>query len=173
MSAYGMDPSLATRANGSPTSGGRNSYLIKLTVISTLGGLLFGYDTGVISGALPFLKKDLNLSSIQEATVVSSLLFGAMIGALIGGKLSDVLGRKGGLRVCSVLFFFGALGSALAPSYSVMLPARILLGIAVGAAAATVPVYLAEMAPANRRGRMVTINELMIVSGQFLAFTIN
>jgi MFS transporter, SP family, major inositol transporter len=148
-------------------------YLIKLTVISTLGGLLFGYDTGVISGALPFLKADLNLSDVQEASVVSSLLFGAMIGALIGGKLSDVLGRKGALRFCAILFFFGALGSALAPSFGVMLPARIVLGIAVGAAAATVPVYLAEMAPAHRRGRMVTINELMIVSGQLLAFAIN
>jgi len=71
--------------------------LIKLTVISTLGGLLFGYDTGVISGALPYLKKDLHLSDVQEASVVSSLLFGAMIGALIGGKLSDILGRKGSL----------------------------------------------------------------------------
>jgi MFS transporter, SP family, major inositol transporter len=148
-------------------------YLIKLTVISTLGGLLFGYDTGVISGALPFLKKDLNLSSVEEASVVSSLLFGAMIGALIGGKLSDFLGRKGSLRTCSILFFLGALGSSLAPSYAVMLPARIVLGLAVGAAAATVPVYLAEMAPAHRRGRMVTINELMIVGGQFLAFAIN
>src|SRR3954469_21073998 len=160
-------------SSGSAPTGGRAGYLIKLTVISTLGGLLFGYDTGVISGALPYLKKDLGLSSVQEASVVSSLLFGAMIGALIGGKLSDALGRKGSLRVCAVLFFFGALGSALAPSYAVMLPARIVLGIAVGAAAATVPVYLAEMAPAHRRGRMVTINELMIVGGQFLAFTIN
>src|SRR3954469_7917252 len=160
-------------SSGSAPTGGRAGYLIKLTVISTLGGLLFGYDTGVISGALPYLKKDLGLSSVQEASVVSSLLFGAMIGALIGGKLSDALGRKGSLRVCSILFFFGALGSALAPSYAVMLPARVVLGIAVGSAAATVPVYLAEMAPANRRGRMVTINELMIVSGQFLAFTIN
>jgi MFS transporter, SP family, major inositol transporter len=148
-------------------------YLIKLTVISTLGGLLFGYDTGVISGALPFLKEDLNLSSVQEASVVSSLLFGAMIGALIGGKLSDFLGRKGALRFCAIVFFLGALGTALAPSFAVMLPARIVLGIAVGAAAATVPVYLAEMAPAHRRGRMVTINELMIVGGQLLAFAIN
>ena len=160
-------------SSGSVPSGGRTGYLVKLTVISTLGGLLFGYDTGVISGALPYLKEDLELSSVQEATVVSSLLFGAMIGALVGGKLSDVLGRKGSLRVCAILFFFGALGSALAPSYGVMLPARIVLGVAVGAAAATVPVYLAEMAPAHRRGRMVTINELMIVGGQFLAFTIN
>jgi MFS transporter, SP family, major inositol transporter len=154
-------------------TGDRTGYLIKLTVISTLGGLLFGYDTGVISGALPFLKEDLNLSSLQEASVVSSLLFGAMIGALIGGKLSDVLGRKGALRFCAIVFFFGAIGTALAPSFGVMLPARIILGIAVGAAAATVPVYLAEMAPAHRRGRMVTINELMIVGGQLLAFAIN
>ncbi|HJV13241.1 MAG TPA: sugar porter family MFS transporter [Propionibacteriaceae bacterium] len=158
----------AGAANGTYTG-----YLVKLTVISTLGGLLFGYDTGVISGALPFLKEDLNLSDLQEATVVSSLLFGAMIGALIGGKLSDALGRKGALRFCAILFFFGALGTALAPSFAVMLPARIVLGIAVGAAAATVPVYLAEMAPAHKRGRMVTINELMIVGGQFLAFAIN
>jgi MFS transporter, SP family, major inositol transporter len=158
---------------GRVANGEFTGYLIKLTVISTLGGLLFGYDTGVISGALPFLKADLKLSDVQEASVVSSLLFGAMIGALIGGKLSDVLGRKGALRFCAILFFFGALGSALAPSFGVMLPARIVLGIAVGAAAATVPVYLAEMAPAHRRGRMVTINELMIVSGQLLAFAIN
>jgi MFS transporter, SP family, major inositol transporter len=158
---------------GGVATGEYTGYLIKLTVISTLGGLLFGYDTGVISGALPFLKADLNLSDVQEASVVSALLFGAMIGALIGGKLSDVLGRKGALRFCAILFFFGALGSALAPSFGVMLPARIVLGIAVGAAAATVPVYLAEMAPAHRRGRMVTINELMIVSGQLLAFAIN
>lgn len=109
-------------SNGSAASGGRAGYLIKPTVISTLGGLLFGYDTGVFSGALPYLKDDLGLSGVEEASVVSSLLFGAMIGALIGGKLSDVLGRKGSLRVCSVLFFFGALRSALAPSYAVMAP---------------------------------------------------
>src|SRR2546421_9231532 len=71
----------------------RRGYLVKLTVISTLGGLLFGYDTSVVSGALPFLKADLKLSSVQEATVVSSLLFGAMIGSLIGGKLADAWGR--------------------------------------------------------------------------------
>jgi major inositol transporter-like SP family MFS transporter len=168
MSAHGA----SVPASGT-TSGEYTGYLIKLTVISTLGGLLFGYDTGVISGALPFLKKDLNLSDLQEASVVSALLFGAMIGALIGGKLSDALGRKGALRFCAVVFFLGALGTSLAPSFGVMLPARIILGIAVGAAAATVPVYLAEMAPAHRRGRMVTINELMIVGGQFLAFAIN
>ena len=153
--------------------GGNPRFLIKLTVISTLGGLLFGYDTGVISGALPYLKEDLRLSDVQEASVVSSLLFGAMFGALMGGKLADKLGRKGSLLTCAVLFFLGTLGTSLAPSYGVMLVARIILGLAVGAAAATVPLYLAEMAPAHRRGRMVTINELMIVGGQFLAFAMN
>jgi Sugar (and other) transporter len=153
--------------------GGNPRFLIKLTVISTLGGLLFGYDTGVISGALPYLKADLQLSQVQEASVVSSLLFGAMFGALLGGKLADRLGRKGSLLACAVMFFLGTLGSSLAPAYGVMLVARVILGLAVGAAAATVPLYLAEMAPAHRRGRMVTINELMIVGGQFLAFAIN
>ena len=108
---------------------GYTGYLIKLTVISTLGGLLFGYDTGVISGALPFLKEDLQLSSVQEASVVSSLLFpGAAAGALVGGKLADVLGRKKSLLVCAALFFVGALACSLAPTVAVMVVARIILG---------------------------------------------
>src|ERR687884_283191 len=104
--------STSDRHSGAAQTGRRSGFLIKLTIISTLGGLLFGYDTGVISGALPFLVEDLNLSTLQEATVVSSLLFGAMFGALIGGKMADALGRKGALRVCSIMFFFGAIGAA-------------------------------------------------------------
>ena len=173
MSASEAHSTGGTRSGAAAQTGRRSGFLIKLTVISTLGGLLFGYDTGVISGALPFLVEDLKLSTVQEATVVSSLLFGAMFGALIGGKMADALGRKGALRVCSIMFFFGAIGAATAPSFGMMVAARILLGLAVGAAAATVPLFLAEMAPVHRRGRMVTINELMIVGGQFLAFAIN
>lgn len=155
-------------------TGKHNRFLIKLTVISTLGGLLFGYDTGVISGALLYMKEDLALTTFTEAVVVSSLLFpGAALGALLGGKLADTLGRKGSLLVCACLFFFGALICAIAPNVTIMVVGRILLGFGVGAAAATVPLYLAEMAPVDRRGRMVTINELMIVTGQFLAFAMN
>ena len=151
-----------------------NRFLIKLTVISTLGGLLFGYDTGVISGALLYMKTDLHLTPFTEALVVSSLLFpGAAFGALLGGKLADKLGRKGSLLVCAGLFLFGAIICATAPNVGVMVVGRILLGFGVGAAATTCPLYLAEMAPAHKRGRMVTINELMIVTGQFLAFAMN
>ena len=155
-------------------SGAHSRFLTKLTVISTLGGLLFGYDTGVISGALLYMNDDLGLSRVQEATVVSILLFpGAAVGALIGGRLADWLGRKGSLLVCAGLFLVGALGCAMAPGFAVMVAARIILGLGVGAAATTCPLYLAEMAPADRRGRMVTINELMIVTGQLLAFAMN
>ena len=158
-----------TEAGASP---GR--FLTKLTVIATLGGLLFGYDTGVISGALLYMKDDLNLSSFGEASVVSSLLFpGAALGALFGGRVADRLGRKRTLLLCACIFLVGALGCALAPGVQIMVAARIILGIGVGAASVTCPLYLAEMAPPDRRGRMVTINELMIVTGQMLAFAMN
>ena len=174
MSAIHSSHSSGGGAAGIKRSSAHNRFLIKLTVISTLGGLLFGYDTGVISGALLYMKTDLHLATFTEAVVVSSLLFpGAAFGALLGGKLADKLGRKGSLLVCAGLFFFGALICATAPNVEIMVAGRILLGFGVGAAAATCPLYLAEMAPADRRGRMVTINELMIVTGQFLAFAIN
>ena len=148
-------------------------YLTKLTVISTLGGLLFGYDTGVISGALLFIGKDLHLSQTEQTFVVTSLLFGAIIGAQIGGRLADAIGRRDSMRIYAVVFFLGAIGSGQAPTLSLIYASRVVLGLAVGAAAVTVPTYLSEMAPAHRRGRMTTINELMIVSGQFIAFGVN
>ena len=157
-----------------PSPGSSGKFLTKLTVIATLGGLLFGYDTGVISGALLYMKDDLALSAFGEATVVSALLFpGAAFGALFGGRVADRIGRKNALLVCAGLFLVGALGCALAPNVQIMVAARIILGLGVGAAAVTCPLYLAEMAPAERRGRMVTINELMIVTGQMLAFATN
>ena len=148
-------------------------FLLRITIIATLGGLLFGYDTGVISGALLYMRDDLNLTTSWEGFVVSSLLIGAAFGALIGGRLADGLGRKRSLMICAALFFCGAIGTATAPSLVPMIASRIVLGLAVGAASAVVPLFLAEIAPANRRGRIVTVNELMIVSGQLIAFIVN
>ncbi|MBG6184793.1 major inositol transporter-like SP family MFS transporter [Arthrobacter sp. CAN_A214] len=164
--------------NPEPTAlagqGNHRGYLIRLTAISTLGGLLFGYDTGVISGALLYMNDSFDMNAVEEASVVSSLLFpGAALGALTGGRLADRIGRRGTLLVCAVLFLVGALSCAFAPSVGFMIVARIILGLGVGAAAVTCPLYLAEMAPSHLRGRMVTINELMIVTGQMLAFAIN
>ena len=170
MSLHAPRPTAQRNKTGSKHRG----YLTRLTVISTLGGLLFGYDTGVISGALLYMQDSLNMSPVEEAMVVSALLFpGAALGALSGGRLADTLGRRGTLLVCALLFLVGALGCAVAPTVGFMVVARVILGLGVGAAAVTCPLYLAEMAPAHLRGRMVTINELMIVTGQMLAFAIN
>lgn len=159
----------------SDSTGSYKSNLRKIMVIATLGGLLFGYDTGVVNGALPFMSApdQLNLDALQEGMVVSALLIGAAAGSLCGGRLADAQGRKTNITVLSVIFFLSTLGCSLAPSFEVMLISRFALGLAVGGASVTVPAYLAEISPSEARGRMVTQNELMIVTGQLLAFVFN
>lgn len=150
-------------------------FLRKITIISTFGALLFGYDTGVINGALPFIAQadQLNLTPAMEGVVVSSLLFGAGIGSFFGGRLADRRGRRKMLIMLAVLFFFSAIGCAISPNVEGLIACRFILGLAVGGASVTVPTYLAEMSPVEGRGRMVTQNELMIVGGQLLAFVLN
>ncbi|MFE4706852.1 sugar porter family MFS transporter [Peribacillus simplex] len=150
-----------------------SSFLRKVIVISTLGGVLFGYDTGVINGALPYMTEELGLTGYTQGLVASVLLLGAAIGALFGGRLADSYGRRKTILMLSFVFLAGTLGCTLAPDVTVMVVSRFVLGLAVGAASVTVPAYLAEMSPADRRGRIVTINDLMVVSGQLLAFTFN
>ena len=150
-------------------------FIFTVMITSTLGGLLFGYDTGVINGALPYMAQpdQLDLTPALEGFVVSALLLGAAIGSVTGGRIADLMGRRNMILALAVIFFFAALGCTLSPTVYVMLPCRFILGLAVGGASVTVPVYLAEVAPADKRGRMVTQNELMIVSGQFLAYICN
>ncbi|KOV96821.1 major facilitator transporter [Streptomyces sp. NRRL B-1140] len=156
-----------------PTPPAVSRRLRVITTIATFGGLLFGYDTGVVNGALPYMTTDLGLTPVTEGMVTSSLLLGAALGAVAGGRMSDARGRRRTILLLAALFFLGALGCTLAPTTAVMVGARFVLGLAVGGTSVTVPVYLAEVSPAERRGPLVTRNELMIVTGQLLAFTVN
>ena len=155
------------------TRGPHSKRLGLVAVVATFGGLLFGYDTGVINGALEPMKDDLGLTSTTEGFVVSILIFGAAIGALIGGRLADTYGRRNNILMLACIFAIGTMGCVLSPTWEVLALFRFILGLAVGGASATVPVYLAEVSPVETRGSMVTRNEVMIVSGQFAAFVIN
>ncbi len=138
-----------------------------------LGGVLFGYDTGVISGALLFIPDDFKLTPFLQGAIVAALLLGAMFGAAFAGRLSDRLGRRHLIIVAAVIFTAGALLAALAPSVAVLITARFIIGLAVGSAALVVPLYLSEIAPTEVRGAVASLNQLMIVGGILLAFIVN
>ncbi|CAG9296324.1 sugar porter family MFS transporter [Celerinatantimonas diazotrophica] len=161
------------KASG-PNSDAKVEPFVKvIALVATLGGLLFGYDTGVISGALLFMQNDLHLTPFTTGLVTSSLLFGAAFGAVFAGRCATAMGRRRIIIILAVIFAVGAIGTSLSPNVHWMVIFRTILGVAVGGASATVPVYIAEISPANKRGQLVTIQELMIVSGQMLAYMSN
>jgi SP family sugar:H+ symporter-like MFS transporter len=145
----------------------------KVYFFGALGGLLFGYDTGVISGAILFITKDWKVSSFVEGAIVAGLLLGAMIGAALAGRLSDRLGRRRLIMIAAVIFTIGALGAATAASPGILIAFRFVLGLAVGSAALVVPLYLSEVAPKEIRGAISSLNQLMIVSGILVAYLVN
>ncbi|WP_353713006.1 sugar porter family MFS transporter [Arthrobacter sp. K5] len=155
------------------TNGPHRKRLGMVAMVATFGGLLFGYDTGVINGALRPMTADLGLTPITEGIVTSSLLFGAAAGAVGGGRLADTWGRRKTIILLAVLFLVGALSCVFAPNFEVMVVGRVILGLAVGGASSVVPVYLAELAPYEIRGSLAGRNELMIVIGQLAAFVVN
>ncbi|TGD19982.1 sugar porter family MFS transporter [Levilactobacillus suantsaiihabitans] len=138
-----------------------------------LGGLLFGYDTGVISGAILFIQRQMHLGSWQQGWVVSAVLLGAILGAAIIGPSSDRFGRRKLLLLSAIIFFVGALGSAFSPEFWTLIISRIILGMAVGAASALIPTYLAELAPADKRGTVSSLFQLMVMTGILLAYITN
>ncbi len=150
-------------------------YVILIGLIATFGSLLFGYDTGVVNGALPFMARpdQLNLTPVLEGAITGVIGIGAALGCVIGGHMADLLGRRKNLLYLSVLFFFATLGCTFSPNAYIMIFFRFCLGFAVGASSVTVPIYLAEIATKETRGRMVGLMDLVVVFGQLLAFIIN
>ena len=148
-------------------------YLLTISVVTALGGLLFGFDISVISGTIPFLQEFFELNESMKGWVVSSALIGCILGASYAGRLGDKFGRKNILLVVSILFGISAIGSGLSNSISTFIFYRVLGGIAVGGASVLAPMYIAEVSPAHLRGRMVSINQLTIVIGISMAYYSN
>ena len=148
-------------------------YVILVSVVAALGGLLFGFDTAVISGTINFIQPYFGLSEVGLGWTVSSLLFGCMIGVFLAGKASDLLGRKKVLMLAALLFFFSAVGSASANQLALFVIARMVGGLAVGVASILSPMYIAELSPAKYRGSLVSLNQLAIVIGILIAFFSN
>ncbi len=144
-----------------------------ISVVACFGGLLFGYDTGVSNGAERPMQAELGLSNLALGIVISSLIFAAAVGALLGGPLSDAWGRRKTIILLATLFFAGTLFVVFSPGFEILVTGRVLLGLAVGGASTVVPVYLAELAPYEIRGSITGRNELAIVTGQLAAFVIN
>jgi sugar porter (SP) family MFS transporter len=159
-----------TKGSTTPMLFGRYRFwLFMVGVVVILTGLLFGYDQGVISGALQFIAKDFNLSTTLQEVVTSWVTLGALVGALIAGALADRLGRKQTMIVAGVLFAIGALGESLAPGTWVLVVSRFVVGFGVGIASVAGPLYAAEMAPKATRGRFVSSYQLAITIGILLA----
>ena len=148
-------------------------YLVVICMVAALGGLLFGYDTAVISGAIGFLQSYFALSPTLTGWAASCALVGCIIGVSIAGILSDLLGRKKVLILSAVFFFASALGTALPRNFTMFIIFRIIGGIGVGAASMTSPMYIAEISPARIRGRMVSVNQFAIVSGILVVYFVN
>ena len=151
----------------------KKNQLLIFSTVAALGGLLFGFDTGVISGAIPFIKLEFYLNSYQEGFAVSNLMIACVIGALIAGPIADWTGRKKVLILCAVLFIVSAILSALPRSFTELVIARFIGGIGVGVASVVSPMYIAEISPAKIRGRLVALNQLAIVVGILLSYLSN
>ena len=151
----------------------RRSRNFAIWFFGALGGILWGYDTGVISGALLFIPDDIPLSSIDKGLVVSGLLVGAMLGAGASGRLADTLGRRMLILVGGIVFVVGTLGSALAVNVTLLVVFRFVMGVGVGVISVVVPMYLSELAPKEIRGRLTSLMQLLVTVGIFLAYVVD
>ncbi|MUG72231.1 sugar porter family MFS transporter [Paenibacillus validus] len=148
-------------------------FVTLVSIVAALGGLLFGFDTAVVSGAIGFMEHRFQLNQVEIGWAVSSLIIGCIVGAAMSGILSDRFGRKKVLITAAILFIIGSVGSAIPDTFSAYIMARILGGIGIGITSTLCPLYNAEIAPAKYRGRLVALNQLAIVTGIFLTYFVN
>ncbi len=155
--------------NTSKKDSANRSFLILLTVIAALGGFLFGYDTGVVSGAMLNIKKTFHLSATWQEVIVSVTIGAAAIAAAVAGVLCDLIGRKPTLIIASLVFTVGGVIMGAAVNVWMLMTGRIIVGLGIGAAAMASPLYIAESAPYHMRGKLVVLNNMFITGGQFVA----
>lgn len=148
-------------------------YVYIVAAISALGGMLFGYDTGVISGAILFIRRDFSLSSTTVEFVVSCVLIGALVGAIISGGLVDRFGRRRVIIAAAALFVAGAVETAFAPTVGWLIAGRVVVGAAIGVASFTAPLYISEVSPVRMRGRLVSINQLALTCGIVMSYLVD
>ena len=148
-------------------------HVAKIAAIAGLGGLLFGYDTGIIAGALLYIDPDFGLSSFESGVVVAAVPIGAVLGAMLAGRFSTLWGRRSVIVASAIVFAIGAVGSAVAPEFVTLTIARVILGVAIGLASATVPIYISEVAPPQVRGKLVTFFQLAVTVGIVVAYLVS
>ena len=151
---------------------GRNRFLLRIAIIAALGGFLFGYDTGIISGAQVYIQRDLSTSQLEQQWVVGSLLVGAIVGAAVSGWLSDRIGRRRTKIISGCVYLLGGLGSAFSPTAELLLGSRFVLGLAVGTASFVSVEYISEQAPPRLRGGVSSFNQLMVTTGILVAYLV-
>jgi SP family galactose:H+ symporter-like MFS transporter len=147
--------------------------LIVAAAISAVGGILFGFDTGIISGAILFIQKDWNLSTAQESIATSAVLIGAILGAILGGVSADRIGRKRSIIAGSIMFILGTLIVVSSPGLPIFVVGRILIGVAIGLASFIVPMYISELAPERIRGSLVSLNQLFVTLGILISYGVD
>ncbi len=152
---------------------GRNRFLLRIAVVAAVGGFLFGYDTGIISGAQIYIKRDLSTSQLEQQWIVGSLLVGAMVGAAGSAYLSDRIGRKWTKVISGSVYVIGGVSSALAQNVPWLLSSRFVLGLAVGTASFVSVEYISEQAPPKLRGGVTTFNQLMVTTGILVAYLVS
>ena len=164
-SAVGATPGAASQVN--------MAFIAAIVAVATIGGFMFGYDSGVINGTQQGLEQAFNLSALGTGFNVGAILLGCAAGAFIAGRLADIIGRRTVMMISAVLFIISALGTGAAESSMIFIIARFIGGLGVGAASVLSPVYISEVTPANIRGRLSSVQQIMIITGLTGAFLAN